>query len=156
MESPNSLIGGQYDNRLTRTNKTFGTNFTITGDVLSDQLNTFDDENFGCGSQYELGSESFNEWDTFNLYNKMSTLSYYDIDGSYDSETDNEISMTTLDISEDSNNIFTIKLKDGVNKLNLPVTLFYKGYLAYTEVDYNSSTEKSTTSSKKKKFKLVY
>ena len=119
-------------------------------------MNTFDDENFGCGSQYELGSESFNECDTFNLYNKMSTLSYYDIDGTYDSETDNEIQMTTLDISVDSDNIYTIKLKGGINKLNLPVTLFYKGYLGYTEVDNDSYSDKSTPSSKKKKFKLVY
>jgi len=155
MESPNSLIGGQYDDRLTRTNKTFNTNFTITDDDLFNQLDTFDDENFGCGGQYELGSESFSECDAFNFYNKLSTLSYFDIDGSYDSETDNEIQMTTLDISVDSDNIYTIKLKGGVNKLNLPVTLFYKGYLGYTEVDYDSSSEKST-SSKKKKFKLVY
>ena len=156
MESPNSLMGGQYDDHLTRTNKTFSTNFTITDDDVFNQLDTFGDENFGCGSQYEFGSESFSECDLFNFYNKISTLSYYDIDGSSDSETDNKIQMTTLDISVDSNNIFTIKLKGGVNKLNLPVTLFYKGYLGYTEVDYDSSTEKSTSSSKKKKFKLVY
>ena len=156
MESPNSLIGGQYDDRLTRTNNTFGTNFTITDNDVHNQLDTFDDENFGCGGQYELGSESFSECDVFNLYNKLSTISYYDIDGSYDSETDNEIQMTILDISVDSDNIYTIKLKGGVNKLNLPVTLFYKGYLGYTEVDYDSSSEKSTSSSKKKKFKLVY
>ena len=48
-----------------------------------------------------------------NFYNKLSTLSYFDIDGSYDSETDNEIQMTTLDISVDSDNINTIKLKGG-------------------------------------------
>ena len=156
MESPNSLIGGQYDDRLTRTNKTFGTNFTITDVDVSNQLDTFDDENFGCGGQYEFGSEGFDECDIFNLYNKLSTLSYYDIDGSYNSETDNEIQMTTLDISVDSDNIYTIKLKGGINKLNLPVTLFYKGYLGYTEVDNDSYSDKSTPSSKKKKFKLVY
>ena len=152
MESPNSLIGGQYDDNLTRTNEIFNTNFSITDDDVFDQLDIFGDENFGCGD----GKIELSECDTFNIYNKISTLSFYDVDGSYDSETDNLIQMTSLDISVDSDNIYTIKLKGGVNKLNLPVKLFYKGYLGYTEVDYDSSTEKSTSSLKNKKYKLIY
>ena len=165
MESPNSLIGGQYYDLMTRTNETFGTNFTFSdffdyniGEDYQTQFDIWSEENFGCNGQYELGSESFDECDLFDLYNKVSTSSLYQTEGNPDSGEEYNIvwSEGSLDISVDSENIYTIKLKGGINRIDLPITLFYKGYLGYTETDYDSSSESSKSSKKKTKSKKLF
>ena len=160
MESYNSLSGGQYFDLKTRTNETFGTNFTFSdffdynvGEYENSQFEIWSEENFGCNGQYELGSNSFDDCQLFNLYNYVSTTSIYQTEGNPDSGEEYDIVWTdgSLDISVDSNSLYTIKLRGGIDGLNLPVTLFYKGYLGYTEYDYDSSSESSKSTLHRKK-----
>ena len=154
MDSSDNLSIGRYYDIKTRTNEFFGTNFSFN-DFYSEnenyetQFEIWSEENSECGGLLDL-----TDCQVFEFYNYMSTDSRYLIEGEGGnttfSGTSNYIEWTngSLEISVDSNKLYTIKLKGGLNGLELPVKLFYKGYLGYYDVSANSLSSKSNSKKK--------
>lgn len=140
-ESNSSLSGGNFFDLMTRTNETFKLDFNFgdyynynIGENNESKFQIWTEQNTGCNGLYELGSENFDDCQIFGFYNTLSTNSFYQTEGDPQSSgEEHEIEWTngSLEIFVDSNNVYTVKLKGATNGLNLPVSLFYKGYLAY-------------------------
>ena len=140
-ESNSSLLGGKFFDLLTRTNETFKLDFNFgdyynynIGENNESKFDIWEEQNSGCNGQYEFGSENFDDCKIFSFYNNLSTSSIYQTEGDFQSsgeEHNIEWTNGSLEITVDSNNVYTVKLKGAANGLNLPVSLFYKGYLAY-------------------------
>ena len=126
---------------MTRTNETFKLDFNFgdyynynIGENNESKFQIWTEQNTGCNGLYELGSENFDDCQILGFYNTLSTSSFYQTEGDpFSSGEEHEIEWTngSLEIFVDSNNVYTVKLKGATNGLNLPVSLFYKGYLAY-------------------------
>lgn len=123
-----SLNVGNYTDQLVKYNERYNQSFL---DGLS-----FDNwycNNYDCDSVeddfYQIPCSELFFTSSYNGYSvNISTAG-----GDYIEGGDNQFNFTegTLSVSKDSNNIYTIKLTNGENYNRLPVTLFYKGYIGY-------------------------
>ena len=128
---------GQYNDLLKNYNQRYDQSFTLTDDFEVWYCNNYDCENddeefyqIPC-NELILGSS----WNGYDL--NVSTNNGDYIEGG---EYGFNFTEGNLSVNKDSNNIYTIKLTNGVNENLLPIKLYYRGYIGY----HNSNSSKSS------------
>jgi hypothetical protein len=135
----NSFKLGDYNDLLNNYNQRYNQSFTLIDD--------FDDwycDNYDCDSQdddfYQIPCNELILGSSYNSYDiNVSTNN-----GDYIEAGENGFNFTegNLSVNKDSNNIYTIKLTNGVNENLLPIKLYYRGYIGYHNTDSSKNSYK--------------
>jgi len=155
----NDLLEGTYSDYINRFNSLYQTNFSHIDFVeVVEQTNeesvleNWIDEQFDCGGLFD-GSSTQTICNFYNVLNLASSNNSFELNGSPDSGTNAfEYINGEFLLSKGEDDRYTLKMTNGRTVDNLPISLYFKGYLGYNNVDSNKNSNAKTN--KKGKSKL--
>ena len=133
----NSFKLGDYNDLLNNYNQRYNQSFT-----LHDDFEVWFCDNYDCDNQdddfYQISCNELilgSSWNGYDINVSTNNGDYIEGGNIVFNFTEGNLS-----VNKDSNNIYTIKLTNGVNENQLPVKLYYRGFIGY----HNSNSSKNS------------
>ena len=153
----NDLLEGSYNDFMNRFNSLYQTNFSHIDFVEAQEnedsvFQNWIDEQFDCGGLFD-GSSTQTICNFYNALNLTSSDKSFQLNGSTDSGINAlEFINGEFLLSKGEDDRYTLKMTNGRTVDNLRISLYFKGYLGYNNVDSNKNS--NTKTKKKGKSKL--